>query len=212
MAHTLPPRLTKATSANPSASNESQSTTDAAPATSIIPSTAAHILPEPSGVMPLPRHPNSLASLSASGQTSPRRETTSTSVPADFYAPPSPSGHTTHSPGLAPAPVPSTSPCTLKLRSQISTLQSQISTTQATLADTLTKLQSHLPPESQSGSQPDEPSLQARAEAIVKRHISLLHAYNEIKDVGQGLMGLIADSRGVRVREVMEEMGVGEKD
>ena len=46
----------------------------------------------------------------------------------------------------------------------------------------------------------------------MKRHIGLLHAYNEIKDVGQGLMGLIADSRGVRVREVMEEMGVGEKD
>jgi hypothetical protein len=54
--------------------------------------------------------------------------------------------------------------------------------------------------------------LQVQAEAIVKRHIGLLHAYNEIKDVGQGLMGLIADSRGVRVREVMEEMGVGEKD
>jgi hypothetical protein len=46
----------------------------------------------------------------------------------------------------------------------------------------------------------------------VKRHIGLLHTYNEIKDVGQGLIGLIADSRGVRVREVMEEMGVGEKD
>jgi hypothetical protein len=46
----------------------------------------------------------------------------------------------------------------------------------------------------------------------VKRHIGLLHAYNEIKDVGQGLIGLIADSRGVRVREVMEEMGAGEKD
>lgn len=46
----------------------------------------------------------------------------------------------------------------------------------------------------------------------MKRHIGLLHAYNEIKDVGQGLIGLIADSRGVRVREVMEEMGVGEKD
>ena len=46
----------------------------------------------------------------------------------------------------------------------------------------------------------------------MKRHISLLNAYNEIKDVGQGLIGLIADSRGVRVKEVMEEMGVGEKD
>ena len=46
----------------------------------------------------------------------------------------------------------------------------------------------------------------------MKRHIGLLHAYNEIKDVGQGLIGLIADSRGVRVKEVMEEMGVREKD
>jgi DNA repair protein Swi5/Sae3 len=46
----------------------------------------------------------------------------------------------------------------------------------------------------------------------VKRHIGLLHAYNDIKDVGQGLIGLIADARGVRVREVMEEMGVGEED
>jgi hypothetical protein len=47
---------------------------------------------------------------------------------------------------------------------------------------------------------------------MVKRHIKLLHTYNEIKDVGQGLMGLIADSRGVRLKEVMEEIGVGEKD
>jgi Swi5 len=54
--------------------------------------------------------------------------------------------------------------------------------------------------------------LQAQAEAIVKRHISLLNAYNEIKDVGQGLIGLIADSRGVRIKEVMEEMAVGEED
>ena len=111
-----------------------------------------------------------------------------------------------------PALAPSLSPRTLKLHCQISTLQSQISITQTTLAETLRKLQPHLPPESRSGSQPDEPALQAQAEAIVKRHIDLLHAYNEIKDVGQGLMGLIADSRGVRVREVMEEMGVGEKD
>jgi DNA repair protein Swi5/Sae3 len=62
------------------------------------------------------------------------------------------------------------------------------------------------------GSPQSEPDSQAQAEAIVKRHIKLLHAYNEIKDVGLGLMGLIADSRGVRLKEVMEEMGVGEKD
>jgi DNA repair protein Swi5/Sae3 len=212
MATLLPPRLTKATSTNQSASNESQSTTDATPVTSAIPSTAAHILPEPSGAMPPPPNPNSPASPSTSAQTFSLREAISTSISTDFNTPLSPSGHTTDTTRPAPAPATSPSPHTLKLYSQISTLQSQISTTQTTLADTLTKLQSHLPSESQSGSQPDEPALQAQAEAIVKRHIGLLHAYNEIKDVGQGLIGLIADSRGVRVREVMEEMGVGEKD
>jgi DNA repair protein Swi5/Sae3 len=63
-----------------------------------------------------------------------------------------------------------------------------------------------------SGPAQNEQDLLAHAEAIVKRHIKLLHAYNEIKDVGQGLMGLIADARGVRLKEVMEEMGIGEKD
>lgn len=63
-----------------------------------------------------------------------------------------------------------------------------------------------------SGPPQSKLDLQKHAEAIVKRHIKLLHAYNEIRDVGQGLMGLIADARGVRLKEVMEEMGVGEKD
>ncbi|KAK6439516.1 hypothetical protein LTR95_004284 [Oleoguttula sp. CCFEE 5521] len=47
---------------------------------------------------------------------------------------------------------------------------------------------------------------------VIKDHISLLHKYNEIKDVGQGLMGLIADKRGCRVLPVMEEFGVAEGD
>ncbi|BCS20204.1 SWI5/SAE3 family protein [Aspergillus puulaauensis] len=46
----------------------------------------------------------------------------------------------------------------------------------------------------------------------VKRHIRLLHEYNEIKDIGQGLMGLIADTRGVRQVDVQKEFGVGVKD
>lgn len=48
--------------------------------------------------------------------------------------------------------------------------------------------------------------------AVVKEHIILLHKYNEIKDIGQGLMGLIADKRDCRVVVVMDEFGVGEKD
>lgn len=44
------------------------------------------------------------------------------------------------------------------------------------------------------------------------RHIQLLHQYNEIKDVGQGLMGLIADAKGVRAVDVYKEFGVKEAD
>jgi DNA repair protein Swi5/Sae3 len=46
----------------------------------------------------------------------------------------------------------------------------------------------------------------------VTRHIRLLHEYNEVKDAAQGLMGLIADARGVRQVEVEREFGVKEGD
>lgn len=61
----------------------------------------------------------------------------------------------------------------------------------------------------------DEPTdidIMAAANKIVKDHIKLLHEYNELKDVGQGLMGLIADQRGVRIVEVQEEFGIEAKD
>ncbi|RJE26020.1 hypothetical protein PHISCL_01622 [Aspergillus sclerotialis] len=48
--------------------------------------------------------------------------------------------------------------------------------------------------------------------ATVQRHIRLLHEYNEIKDIGQGLMGIIADARGSRQIEVQREFGVADKD
>lgn len=46
----------------------------------------------------------------------------------------------------------------------------------------------------------------------VRAHIAHLHAYNEIRDVGQGLIGLVADGRNVRAAEVYEEFGVSDKD
>ncbi len=52
----------------------------------------------------------------------------------------------------------------------------------------------------------------ATAKAVIKEHISLLHQYNEIRDVGLGLMGIIADQRGVRLRDVQEDFGVDTKD
>lgn len=50
------------------------------------------------------------------------------------------------------------------------------------------------------------------AQATVKAHIKLLHDYNEIRDVGQGLMGIIADNRGVRAIDVYRDFDVGESD
>lgn len=59
---------------------------------------------------------------------------------------------------------------------------------------------------------PTEADVMAAASKIVREHIKLLHEYNELKDVGQGLMGLIADQRGVRIVEVQEEFGIEAKD
>ncbi|KAF1957243.1 Swi5-domain-containing protein [Byssothecium circinans] len=63
-----------------------------------------------------------------------------------------------------------------------------------------------------SVTEPTDSDIMAAANKIVKKHIKLLHEYNEIKDVGQGLMGLIADSRGVRIVEVQDEFGVNSND
>ncbi|CAE7008541.1 hypothetical protein CFE70_001605 [Pyrenophora teres f. teres 0-1] len=59
---------------------------------------------------------------------------------------------------------------------------------------------------------PTEADIMSAANKIVKEHIKLLHEYNELKDVGQGLMGLIADQRGVRIVEVQEEFGIEAND
>lgn len=50
------------------------------------------------------------------------------------------------------------------------------------------------------------------AQTIIKKHIKQLHEYNEIKDVAQGLIGLIAEQRGVRVVECEGDFGVGKGD
>ncbi|PVI02723.1 hypothetical protein DM02DRAFT_612702 [Periconia macrospinosa] len=63
-----------------------------------------------------------------------------------------------------------------------------------------------------SAGEPSDSDVMTAANTIVGRHIKLLHNYNEIKDIGQGLMGLIADSRGVRIMEVHDEFGVSAKD
>jgi hypothetical protein len=60
--------------------------------------------------------------------------------------------------------------------------------------------------------EPTEADVMAAVNKIVKNHIKLLHEYNELKDTGQGLMGLIADQRGVRIVEVQDEFGIDAND
>lgn len=45
-------------------------------------------------------------------------------------------------------------------------------------------------------------------------HIGLLQQYNEMKDVGQQLIGLVAENRGVSVKSLYEDedLGVGKED
>lgn len=109
----------------------------------------------------------------------PRDPPPKTTAPSPEHDPPAPKS-------------PRTTRLIKSLTTQISTLESQISSTTTSLSSTTSQLQ--------------DPS--DGGTATVKRHIRLLHEYNEIKDVGQGLMGLIADARGVRHGEVQTEFGV----
>ncbi|OOQ87640.1 Mating-type switching protein swi5 [Penicillium brasilianum] len=79
------------------------------------------------------------------------------------------------------------------LRASIANLQTQQAQLEAEIAQIKTQLK-------------NDPS------ETVKRHIRLLHEYNEIKDIAQGLMGLIAEARGVRQVDVQREYGVKEQD
>ena len=57
-----------------------------------------------------------------------------------------------------------------------------------------------------------EAELLNNAQGTIKDHIKLLHQYNEIRDVGLGLIGMVAENRKVRIRDCQEEYGVGEGD
>ena len=48
------------------------------------------------------------------------------------------------------------------------------------------------------------------ADQTVKKHIQALHEYNEVKDVALGLCGVLAEKRGVRVSDVLRDLGVEE--
>ena len=96
---------------------------------------------------------------------------------------------------------------TAKLQNQLAELQSQRSELVAEA-----KMPSGLDmPAEWSDEQRTQQALTS-ANAVINDHIKNLHRYNEIKDIGQGLMGLVADKKGVRVAEVMADYDMNEKD
>ncbi|KAK6350605.1 hypothetical protein TWF718_003794 [Orbilia javanica] len=79
------------------------------------------------------------------------------------------------------------------LLDQISALESQLANLNSQVSSTTEKLEN--PPK-----------------ATIQQHIKLLHDFNEVRDIGLHLIGMIADERGVGLKEVLGEFGVTEKD
>jgi DNA repair protein Swi5/Sae3 len=131
--------------------------------------------------------------------------TTSHKSPSSDTPPPSPTQETEKE---------ETNPKILALQAKLATLTSTLDTLQqdrATLALNA-KLPSGLPMPTYATPEETLSHALKASNTVIKAHIHQLHAYNEIKDIGQGLMGLIADKRGCRIMAVMEDFGVEEKD
>ncbi|ODH51584.1 hypothetical protein GX48_02253 [Paracoccidioides brasiliensis] len=97
------------------------------------------------------------------------------------------------------------------LTTKISILNSEISKTETLLSEARGKL--NPPASNRAGTAgKDKTPIPKDPAAIVQRHIRLLHEYNEIKDIGLGLIGLVAEARGVRHVDALQSFGVGEKD
>ncbi|KAL8764235.1 MAG: hypothetical protein Q9184_000204 [Pyrenodesmia sp. 2 TL-2023] len=97
------------------------------------------------------------------------------------------------------------------------TLEAKIATLEAQIGDTRTKLDaaaaqlkySYLDPLHIS---PSHHLKNPNAPQTVQSHIRLLRGYNDIRDIGTGLLGIIADSRLVQIKQIYEEFDVNEKD
>ena len=110
----------------------------------------------------------------------------------------------------------------------VQTLRSKIAETESQLSDTLRQISElpSFPPQAEPT--PTSSRLQIRggeieltdndqaalaySNQVFSRHISLLKKYNEIKDITQGMLSIIAEKEGRRLAEIMEEYGLDEKD
>ncbi|KAL6702699.1 hypothetical protein ACN47E_001023 [Coniothyrium glycines] len=97
------------------------------------------------------------------------------------------------------------------LRAQKAALTASL-TTLSTVRRLIEKSSSNEPISNNAEYSPSEADIMTASNKLVTEHIKLLHQYNELKDVGQGLIGLIADQRGVRIAEVQTEFGIDARD
>ena len=49
-------------------------------------------------------------------------------------------------------------------------------------------------------------------EAVVKKHISQLKKYNELKDLALALVAMISDNRKLKIADILEEMSIDSVD
>jgi hypothetical protein len=99
---------------------------------------------------------------------------------------------------------------------QLDVLRAALESTVAELLSQRTSLVNSISPTSES-QEPEDTETRARlavdaANAKIKSQIRHLQQYNDIKDIGTQLMGLIAEKRGCRIGEVQEEFGINPDD
>ncbi|KAI5271670.1 hypothetical protein E4T47_05033 [Aureobasidium subglaciale] len=101
---------------------------------------------------------------------------------------------------------------------QLEALRARQAALEFTVAELLSQRTSLVDPLSTpSSSEAEEPDSRAKtavetANVKIKSQIRQLQQYNDIKDIGTQLMGLIAEKRGCRIGEVQEEFGINAED
>jgi hypothetical protein len=103
--------------------------------------------------------------------------------------------------------------------SQLEDLHARQASLESTVAELLSQRTSLVNSISPTSDPQESEDTEARAKLAVdaanikiKSQIKQLQQYNDIKDVGTQLMGIIAEKRGCRIGEVQEEFGINPDD
>jgi len=102
---------------------------------------------------------------------------------------------------------------------QLEALRARQAALESTVAELLSQRTSFIDSTSPTSDTQESEDAEARAKLAVdaantkiKSQIKQLQQYNDIKDIGTQLMGLIAEKRGCRIGEVQEEFGIRPDD